>query len=104
MEGRDVSAFLAVLERIAKANEDLITLATQEREVQEAAPPPYCPHCRAVNPTVTSEGGTGEFADFVLVGKCQCGELFFAVPEGWNVHMTKEDAAAALGGGNDIIA
>lgn len=102
MAGREFNdRLLGTLERIAKANEDLITLATQEREVQDAPPPPYCPHCQAVNPTVSSEGGTGEFADYVLIAKCQCGKTFYAVPENWNVYTDKEDAAAAIGGGNE---
>jgi uncharacterized FAD-dependent dehydrogenase len=102
MDGREVpERILAVLERIAKANEDLIVLATEERDEQDSAPapPPYCPHCRKPNPVIRNEGGTGDFADFVLVAKCECGEMFYAKPEDWNVYLNKEDAAAALGGG-----
>jgi hypothetical protein len=90
---------LGILERTAVAQEELIRLATEEREVGEAMEePPFCPHCGRLNPTIRSEGGTGEFADFILVANCtNCSNTFLAVPaRGWNVYRNKAEYEGRL--------
>jgi hypothetical protein len=73
-------------ERTAKANEDLIRLATEERESSVEPSPPFCPHCGFFNPPIHSAGGQGNgpLVEFVLPAQCDnCNQSFFAVPEGW---------------------
>lgn len=76
---------MAVLERSAVAQEDLIRLATAERETGESIlGPPICPHCGRLNPRIRNEGGDGQFGEFLLVAACQeCGETFIAIAQGW---------------------
>ena len=102
MEGRD-DKFLAVLERIAVANEKLIELAVEERSVENSPGPPFCPSCMTVNPDIRNEGGGGPMADFILAARCgTCKAMIFAVPEGWKVFPTADEAKyAVMGGGND---
>lgn len=83
------------LERVAVANEKLIELATEERDIELTAAPPHCPHCGAFNPNVRSEGGAGSLADFILVAQCgNCGEVLYGLPESWQMARNAEEAAA----------
>lgn len=88
---------IRALERIAVANEELIRLAKDERDVGESITgPPLCPHCGRLNPSIRSEGGSGEFADFKLVAHCEnCGQTFLAVSQGWLCFKTKEELQEA---------
>lgn len=99
----DFDKFLAVQLRAAVAQERLIELATQERDIEYTPTPPFCPHCQALNPRVSSEGGgVGTMSDFVLVARCtECGNALYGVPEGWQVYGTPDAAREAIeGGGN----
>lgn len=91
-----------LLERIAVANEKLIELAVEERQVMDASEhaggPPFCPHCRTFNPSIRSEGGDGEMAEFVLVATCQCGRTFYARPQGWEVFDSIDQARSEMEG------
>lgn len=80
-------------ERSAKAQEDLITLATEERDSGEALyGPPACPHCGRLNPSIRNEGGEGDFAEFVLVAHCQaCNNTFIGVAQGWLTYRNKQE-------------
>lgn len=97
---------LGTLDRIAVANEKLIELATEERieTIQEAAnvrTPGFCPHCKSLNPRISNEGGTGDFNDFVLVATCgNCSRKFIAIPEGWQVFTSPEQARQMMEAGN----
>lgn len=97
----DVKKFLALMERSAVAQEQLISLATDERKIEFTPTPPFCPHCETVDPKVSSEGGgTGPMTEFVLVARCgECGNALYAVPESWQVYGTSDAARAAIGGG-----
>lgn len=92
-------------ERIAGANEALIQLATEERDSGAMAfGPPFCPHCSTVNPKIRNDGGDGAMADFVLAARCAtCGEMLFAVAQGWAVFKTPEDAVSYQEGGNGNV-
>jgi hypothetical protein len=100
--GREVEKSLKrmaeALERNAVASEELISLAKEERDVDaKVLTPGFCPHCAAVNPTVRSEGGVGEIDDFVLQAACnRCGHVFFAIPNGWTVCVTADEARDVL--------
>jgi len=87
-------------ERSAKANEELIRLATEERDTGESIfGPPFCPHCGTFNPSVSNEGGTGAMAEFVLIATCgNCKKVFFAFPQGWLAFQTKDEARAEMEG------
>lgn len=109
MEGR-VEELLVRLadatERNAKASEDIVRLATEERDVGDSIlAPPVCPHCGTFDPEVRSEGGHGHMSEFVLVGQCLgCGKILYGIPQGWLCYQTKEQAAKQLsekGGQND---
>lgn len=101
--GREfLEQFLGKLERIAVANEELITLATEER-VEEAklTTPGYCPHCGTANPSIRSEGGTGAMNDYVLIALCDnCNKTFYAIPEGWLCVKTPENVRQAMEAAN----
>lgn len=88
------------LERTAKANEDLIVLAKEERDTGESIlGPAMCPHCGMFNPSIRNEGGDGSMSDFVLVAKCgNCQNTIYAVPQGWLAFATPEDARATIEG------
>jgi hypothetical protein len=86
------------MERSAVAQEDLIRLATEEREelatAEESMPLglPICPHCGTLNPEIRNEGGSGSFAEFILLAHCgHCQNLFLAVAQGWDTYKTKGD-------------
>lgn len=87
-------------ERTAKANEELITLAKDERDLGESElGPPFCPHCGKFDPEIRNEGGAGLMSEFVLVAYCEsCTKTFIAVPQGWMCHKTPEEAAQQKGG------
>lgn len=97
--GRELLGRIAdALERGAKAQEDLITLATEERDTGESlVAPPLCPHCGMFNPSVAQEGGgSGHMTEYVLVAKCDhCKAVIYAVPQGWlcypNADMAREE-------------
>lgn len=88
------------LERTAVANEQIVKLATDERDAGDNIfGPPFCPHCGMLNPTCRSEGGEGEMAEFVLVAHCHnCGNILYAVPQGWLVFTNAESAKAQIEG------
>lgn len=88
------------MERSAKAQEDLITLATQEREaVDEVYGLPYCPHCRTLDPPVVNKGGNGKMSEFVLVAKCMsCNGEFLGYVQGWLCFKTVEEMIASTEG------
>lgn len=85
-------------ERSAKAQEDLIELAKDERSIGEQIEnepgPPFCPRCSKIDPLIYTEGrGEGQMAKFVLVARCgSCQGVLFAVPEGWRVFSDSEEA------------
>jgi hypothetical protein len=91
------------LERTAKANEALISLAQeQQAETANAPDPPCCPHCGMVNPTIHSEGGDGPMLQFALVAKCEnCKNTFAGLPHGFTFFRTTAEAAAALNEGRE---
>lgn len=96
----DIDTFLALTRRSAEAQEQLIELATEERKIEFKPTPPFCPHCQAIDPVVGSAGGEGKMSDFVLVARCgECGNVLYAVPDGWQVYSTDDAARAAVGGG-----
>lgn len=84
-------------ERSAFAQEELIRLATEEREErdhEETLPIglPICPHCGTLNPSIRNEGGGGPMGDFALLAQCDnCTHTFIAEPLGWAVFKTKEE-------------
>jgi hypothetical protein len=88
------------MERSAKAQEDLIVLATEERDSGESIfGPPLCPHCGMFNPNVRSEGGDGPMIEYALVARCgNCGEMVYAVPQGWFCFKTRDEAREAIEG------
>lgn len=98
MEGginhKDLKRIIGALERSAKAQEDLIRLATEERDLQELVwTTPVCPFCGTTNPTITNRGGEGPMAEFVLVADCgNCQSQFFAIPMQWNYYKTRNEA------------
>lgn len=85
---------VGAVERVAVANEQLIELATTERDSGDSAfGPAFCPHCGTFNPSVRNEGGIGQMAEFVLLATCQaCHKTFFAFPQGW-ICLASEDEA-----------
>ena len=85
-------------ERNAKASEDIVALATEERDVGESFQgPPVCPHCGTFDPPCRSEGGNGLMSEFVLVAQCgNCSKIIYGLPQGWLVYQTKEQVAEQL--------
>lgn len=80
------------LERLAASNEAIVEMANEERQANYQGGPPFCPHCGTFNPTVKNNGGEGQMGEFILVAVCgNCKELFYAVPEGWQCHRTREE-------------
>lgn len=98
-----IERVIPVLERIAVANEQLIVLATEERDAGDnLRTPPYCPHCGRLDPQIRNEGGIGQFGEFILVAFCvECNERFLAVPDGWAIYKSVEAMKEA---GNGISA
>lgn len=96
----DLSRVVGALERSAKAQEDLIRLATEERDFQELVwQTPSCPFCGTMNPTISNRGGEGLFAEFVLVAECgNCENQFFAVPMQWDYFKTRNEALNEIEG------
>lgn len=91
------------LERNAVASEELISLAKEERTVEASMiSPGYCPHCATVNPTVRSEGGAGHIDEYVLVANCEnCHGTFYAIPQGWHIVGTPEEAREIMEARNE---
>lgn len=97
MEGAELELFerlVVASERSAKANEDLIRLATDERDIRENMPLiPNCPHCGYPDPVVRGAGGTGPMSEFKMAGICQsCRGMVIAVPVEGMVLFTSEEA------------
>lgn len=90
-------------ERTAKAQEDLITLATEERDsVSDTAFPPHCPQCGMFDPPVVNKGGNGKMSEFVLVAKCMnCNGEFLGDVQGWLCFKTVEELKAHQEGGHE---
>lgn len=92
------------LERVATANERLNDLATEERTETpsdvELFDAPACPHCGALDPLTATGGGEGKLSEFVLATPCgSCGKSFYALPIGWRIVASKQDARDLLEGG-----
>lgn len=92
--------------RLADANEAIVALATDQQEEVNAEQPglPFCPHCGTFNPPVQQHAaGGGPMTEFVLAARCErCGKMLYAIPEGWQVFTTPDDAIEAIQrGGND---
>ena len=92
-----VKTIIHHLDRIAKANEELIRLAVEERDDQEVlgeavAELPVCPHCGTLNPKIRNEGGAGPMAEFALLAQCDsCSHTFIAEPQGWHTFKSKDE-------------
>lgn len=91
------------LERVAAANERLNELATEERAQtpadDELFDAPACPHCGALDPRTEMRGGEGKLSEFVLATPCgNCGRPFYALPIGWRIVGSKQEAQALLDG------
>lgn len=97
-------SIVPVLERIAVANERIVELATEERQIGQDRSPSFCPHCQTLNPSVRSAGERGgQLDDYVFVGRCEsCRNTLFAVPNGWQCFGTAEEAQAWIEGGGDV--
>jgi hypothetical protein len=51
------------------------------------------------NPNVRSEGGDGPMIEYALVARCgNCGEMVYAVPQGWFCFKTRDEAREAIEG------
>lgn len=91
---------LAVVElrRGASAQEDLIKLATEERDYGDSLTvPPVCPACNMINPkiVVMNHQQPADLSEFVLVANCQhCHHVFYAVPASGFMPFVDADAAA----------
>lgn len=100
MEDAMLERLVLATERSAKAQEDLITLATEERDTGESIfGPPICPHCSTFNPDIGSGGveAEGPMIEFALVAKCHnCQGQFFAVPQGWLCFAEQSEAAEEI--------
>lgn len=98
LEGRDralLERAVSALERNAKASEALIELATEEEKMADLAPPPYCPHCGALDPEVSAvgAGASGKLSEFVLIARCtKCHEILYGLPSQWLFAKTVEEA------------
>ena len=94
MREEQITKLLDDIGRIAHANEELIRLATEERDTGESIfGPPFCPHCGTFNPSVSNEGGRGAMAEFTLIGRCgNCENTFYAFPQGWLCYATRDEA------------
>lgn len=105
MEGAELfDKALPIFERIAVANEKLIELAVEERDIGDSASSPFfCPHCRTPFPAIRNEGGDGSSREYVLVAVCgNCQEVIYAVPQGWLCYpkpsMAQEEIERRKGG------
>ena len=88
-------------ERMAVANEQLIKLATEERDSGDSIlGPPFCPHCNTFDPKLRQIGtGTGQMSEFILEAACDnCGNRVYGVPQGWLVFHTGEQALTYIEG------
>lgn len=101
--GREIAKALEpvvqALERSAKANEDLLTLATQEQIVMAEPGPPVCPFCGRLDPEVTqvAADGDGPLGDFVMAAEAHCcNKVLYAVPLGFDTFTRIEMAQDAL--------
>jgi hypothetical protein len=81
-------------ERSAKAQEELIRLATEERDYGDnLVGPPLCPHCGMFDPKIRNEGGAGQMSEFILVAVCgSCENIIHAVPQGWLAYPDRQQA------------
>lgn len=102
MNDKLLKRLVEATERGAKAQEELIELAKEERDsTQPILGPPICPHCGTFNPTIRSGGreGQGEMASFVLVAHCEnCQGVFYALSQGWLTFTNQEQAQHAMEG------
>jgi len=85
------------VERLAAANEELISLAKEERETTPGGPA-VCPNCGRDNPivhvgTMADKGPLGEFVIAVTCDHCEA--RFFAAPLGWYVTDNIDDFGGA---------
>ena len=91
-----VERAVVALDGIAVANQELIRLATEERDSGDSIfGPPVCPHCGAfgprVKPLVPANGAP--MSEFVLISPGgECGQMFFGVPQGWLTFPDEESA------------
>lgn len=100
-----VNKGLAVLERSAKAQENLLKIVESEQFTVEQGPP-VCPSCGRMNPTVTEiavDDSSGPLADFVMVAEVHCcNKRIYCVATGWdtfdNVELVKEFMSMKKGG------
>lgn len=98
MKDEKLDRVIEALERSAKAQEDLIVLATEERD-SNIFGPPLCPHCGTLNPDVHNGGGEGPMAEFALIATCgSCAKTLFAVPQGWLCFTTRDEALKEIEG------
>jgi hypothetical protein len=107
VEDRAVAALVRAaeaLERVAAANERLNDLAASESisEPPEVMfDPPACPHCGVLDPATQTGGGEGRLSEFVLATPCgSCGKPIFALPLGWRIVGSKEQARELLASGD----
>lgn len=104
MEGRELDLLdrlVKATERNAEANEKIVELATQERavgdEIASSTPPPFCPHCQALDPPIQTEGGGGRISEFVLFGRCGfCSKVIFGLSVGWEIYADEKSVRDAL--------
>lgn len=87
--------------RIAVALEKLVN----EPLIEVEPPPPQCPHCGTINPTIqvdqTAGVGVGKIAEYVLEARCsECNKPIFGVVRAWDVQGSRRDALVA---GNRIM-
>lgn len=98
MTEEQVIGLLAILERSAVAQEKLIELATEEREIGEIGSPPVCPHCSTFAPKIATQAEPareGSLSEFLVIGECKsCGNMLYGIPDGWTMLRTAEDARA----------
>jgi hypothetical protein len=96
MEAETSERMATALERLADSNQRIVEMADEERQANYQGGPAYCPHCGYMNPRVAAPGGEAPMADFVLVATCgNCTQVFFGVPEGWQVFRSREELEAA---------
>jgi len=80
--------------RIANSLEKMVELSIEADNVTEP-PPPKCPHCNTINPTIAVQegGGQGSVNTFIIRGDCtKCGRTLYAVSELWILHPKLESA------------
>lgn len=100
-------------ERSAKAQEDLITMASAEKDERDGLAEilddklvdvPQCPHCGQFNPTISIPPLDGDLLDFGVSTRCgNCRQPFYLVPVGWRIfdnHQAAIDYRSKMKGGN----